>query len=358
MTRPPARPEPLVSVLMPVRNEQRHIREALESVLAQDVALEVLVVDARSTDDTRQLVESIGDPRVRILDNPRRVIPVALNIGLAHAKGRYVARVDGHMRISPDYLATGLAVLDGDPQVAAVGGIRVAGAVSPTGRAIATALGSPFGVGNSVNHYATTAQDTDHASGGIYRVDVARSVGGWDEQLPVNEDVDFDHRILRAGYRIRFDPAMQMYWRVRESLPAFARQYRRYGRGKAGLVRKNGSGAVRARHLVAPALVCTVATAGAVGVSGRPRLAAAMVAPYLGAIGVATVRTVRRGRSSEAPRPVTLAAAFATMHLAWGLGFLEGLLLRRTPAAATTRDPRPARDQLPATARPTDRVHS
>lgn len=230
--------EPIVSVVMPVRNEQRHIERAVRSVLAQGVPMELLIVDGRSTDRTREMVAALGDPRIRVLDNPRRIIPAALNIGLAQARGRFVARVDGHMTIGDGYFRTALDEL-ADPEVAAVGGIRIARAVSATGQAIAGALSSPFGVGNSINHYATTAQDTDHASIGVYRTSVARAVGGWDENLLVNEDVDFDHRILLAGHRIRFDPGMRVYWRVRESLPAFARQYRRYGRGKAQMVRKD-----------------------------------------------------------------------------------------------------------------------
>lgn len=342
MTMTDDRPEPVVSVLMPVRNEQQNVRAALESVLAQDVPVEVLVIDAMSTDGTRRVVESLGDDRIRILDNPGRIIPAALNIGLANARGRFLARVDGHMRIAPGYLARALAVLDAEPQVAAVGGIRHAEAFSSTGRAIATALGSPFGVGNSVNHYATTAQDTDHASCGVYRKEVADAVGGWDENLLVNEDVDFDHRILLAGHRIRFDPGMRVYWRVRESLPAFARQYRRYGRGKAQMVRKNGPAAVRVRHLVAPALLGVLGVAAGAAATGRTRVATGLTAPYVGALALAAVRTARVERSAPQARPVRLAAAFATMHITWGVGFLEGYLLRRPPAAATARDPRPA----------------
>lgn len=349
--------DPVISVIMPVRNEEAHIEGALRSVLDQAVPMEILVVDGMSTDRTREIVNRMDDSRIRILDNPRRIIPAALNVGLADARGRFAARVDGHMTIGAGYFSTALGEL-GDPGVAAVGGIRIAQATTATGQAIAGALGSPFGVGNSINHYATAPQDTDHASIGVYRVDVARSVGGWDENLLVNEDVDFDHRILQQGHRIRFHPGMRIFWRVRESLPAFARQYRRYGRGKAGMVRKNGRSAVRARHLAAPLLVGALGVATAASAVGRPRLGMAVAAPYVGGLMYAAVRTSKAHRPADRPAIGRLVAAFATMHLTWGLGFLEGLVLRRPPAASTARDPHTARAHRSDTVAPTDRVHS
>lgn len=348
---------PVISVIMPVRNEAAHIEGALRSVLAQTVPMEILVVDGRSTDRTRGIVQSLADPRIRVLDNPRRIIPAALNVGLADARGQFVARVDGHMTIGPGYFRTALDELV-DPEVAAVGGIRIAQATSATGQAIAGALGSPFGVGNSINHYATTPQDTDHASIGVYRTEVARSVGGWDENLLVNEDVDFDHRILQRGHRIRFHPNMQILWRVREDLPAFARQYRRYGRGKAGMIRKNGRSAVRARHLAAPLLVGALGVATAASAVGRPRVGLAVAAPYVGGLTYAAVRTAKANPAGGGPAITRLVAAFATMHVTWGLGFLEGLVLGRPPAASTARDPRTVDPHRSAMTAPTERVHS
>lgn len=332
-------PAPVVSVLMPVRNEERFVVAAISAVLAQEVPLEILVMDGGSTDRTAELVAGFDDPRVRLLENPARTIPAALNIGLANARGAFVARIDGHAKVNPEYLRLGLNQLD-DPEVAAVGGIRLAVAGTPTGKAIAAALSSPFGVGNSINHYGDTAQDTDHASFGVYRTAVARSVDGWDENLLVNEDVDIDHRILALGHRIRFDPAMEIHWQVRETLPEFARQYRRYGRGKAGMVRKNGRRAVRVRHLVAPGLVGALGAAGVATVFGRGRWAALLLAPYVAAIATATVKVKHHERTDRSVQLITLASSFPTMHVAWGIGFLEGLLLGRAPAAATARDPR------------------
>ncbi|SDS59512.1 Glycosyl transferase family 2 [Nocardioides scoriae] len=332
---------PVVSMLMPVYNEEASVAEAVASALSQSVdPVELLVVDGRSADATVDIVRRLAeaDPRVRLLDNPGRTIPCALNIGLAAARADVVARVDAHLTINPDYVATGLAVLAEHPEVAAVGGRRVGVADSATGQAVAAALSSPYGVGDSINHYATEPQETDHASMGVYRTAVLREVGGWDESLRVNEDVDIDHRILATGRRIRYHPDMVMLWSVRESLRDFGRQYRRYGRGKAGMVRKNGPAAVRPRHLAPPGLLGMLTTSALAGVTGHPRVAVALALPYAAVLTKAVSATdLPGGRTPDGA--LRLAGAFATMHLAWGLGFTEGLLLGAEPALSSGRAP-------------------
>lgn len=336
----------LVSVLMPVLNEESSVEAAVNSVLEQvDVDVEVLVVDGHSVDRTRELVAPLvgSDDRVRLLSNEKVSIPSGLNVGLAQSRGQYVARVDGHSTITPDYLARAVSALRQNPQMAGIGGKRLGVSSSSVGRAIALALSSRFGVGNSIYHYADTAQLTDHASFGVYRRDVAEAVGGWDEALPVNEDVDFDHRICRLGHVIGFDPEMQVSWQVRDSVPALFSQYRRYGRGKAAMVRKNGRGALRARHAAPPAAVVGGAALLLLGLH-RPRLLA-LFSPYLLAVAVASVEAWRR-RSAQPTAPAALPAAFVAMHVGWGLGFLEGFVIGRTPALASgssaTRVPSPA----------------
>jgi succinoglycan biosynthesis protein ExoA len=329
---------PKVSVLMPTLNEAPTVVAAVRSVLEQSFAdTEVLVIDGCSTDGCADRVRQLAtrEPRVRVLENPARLIPHALNIGLAHARGRYVARVDAHATVSDTYLERGVAALEADPSVAAVGGRRVGVAKTSTGRAIAAALSSPFGVGDSINHYATEAQDTDHASFGVFRAEAVRSVGGWDESLAVNEDVDLDLRLLTEGHRIRFDPEMVINWRIRETLRDFGRQYRRYGRGKAAMVRKNGPAAVRPRHLAAPALVVLLSTAAVTGLSGRRRAATLLALPYPAALAVAVASTT--APEAGALGPARLAGAFATMHLAWGVGFLEGITARAAPTGSSLR---------------------
>ncbi|MGH3565068.1 MAG: glycosyltransferase [Pseudonocardia sp.] len=332
---------PLVSVLMVVRNEQKSVMNAIVSVLSQSHSqLELLVLDGESSDDTPYIVRRVAesDPRVKLLRNPHRIIPAGLNVGLAAATGSFIARLDGHSNWNTTYLADALRNLHERPDAAGVGGTRYGVASSVTGRAIALALSSRLGVGNSIYHYGKEPQDTDHATSGVYRADLARSISGWDERLLVNEDVDFDYRLRQAGFALLYDPKMRTAWSVRESLTDFFRQYRRYGRGKAAMVRKNGARAMRARHVGAPALVLALAVSSLAAVSGRRTAAAFTPAAYLSTIIVGAWRLSR----TETDRVVLmrpLVLAFTAMHLGWGIGFLEGLLLGSAPAAATAKEP-------------------
>ncbi|MVA77261.1 glycosyltransferase [Auraticoccus sp. F435] len=327
---------PEISILMPTLNEEKSVAAAVRSALQQEgVDVEVLVVDGGSVDRTREIVAEIAaeDPRVRLLDNPRSIIPAALNIGLAAASGEFVARLDAHCSISHDYLRRGVDRLRSDPAMASVGGCRTGVGRGPVGRAIALVLSSPAAIGDSINHFAVTAQLTDHASQAVTRTAAARAVGGWDEQLLVNEDVDFDHRLIRAGHRIGYDPQMRVSWEVRETLPALARQYRRYGRGKGLMTRKNGVGALRARHLVPPAAV--VGGAGVLLAGLRRPALWLLVAPYLLLVLAASVQCWRRRPRGEQVSALSLVLGFVVVHGCWGLGFLEGALLGRQPVAAS-----------------------
>lgn len=322
---------------MPVHNEENTLMGAVSSVVGQTHQnLEILVIDGGSTDGTPEIARALaaGDGRIRLLANPALSIPSALNVGLAAASGDYVARVDAHAHVNAEYLAIALQHLKSDLGLAAVGGQRVAEATTRTGRAIGLALSSPFGVGDSINHYSSETQETDHASFGVYRADIARQVGGWDEALPANEDVDFDFRILNAGFRILYNPRMRIHWYVRETLSDLAHQYRRYGRGKGTMIRKNGPTALRIRHLAPPILIANLGLGAAVALR-RPVRGAALVAPYAALLTMATIRT--RGQAASIDASIfSFPAALATMHIWWGLGFYEGLA-GRTPALASQR---------------------
>ena len=314
-------PDDLVTVVVPARNEEDHIEACLDSILAQTYRnLEVLVVDGASDDRTPELVEAYGrrDPRVRLLHNPKGIIPVSLNLALADAKGRWLVRVDSHAAVPPDYVRTAVAHL-ATGRWGGVGGRKDGVGRTPAGRAIAAAMASPFGVGNSTYHYGTEPQPVEHIPFGAYPVALARELGGWDEELRVNQDFEFDWRVRQAGHQLLFDPALRIDWHCRQSARDLFDQYRRYGKGKVKVAALHPA-SVRPRHLAAPLLVAWLALAALLGLR-RPVLAALAMAPYPAAVAVATSRTAP-AVDGDARRH--LPAAFAAMHLGWGLGFWEG----------------------------------
>jgi succinoglycan biosynthesis protein ExoA len=315
----------LVTVVIPARNEEAHIRVCLNSVLAQNwPAMEVLVVDGDSDDRTRTVVEEIArsDDRVRLVPNPARIIPVAMNLGLAQASGRWLVRVDAHAELHPGYVRRAVELLE-TGEYGGVGGRKDGVASTPTGLAIAAAMSSRFGVGGSTYHFGTVPADAEHVPFGSYPVDLLRSVGGWDERLVVNQDFELDYRLRALGHRIRFDPGLRIDWQSRQTISDLFRQYRRYGRGKVTVALLHPA-SLRPRHLAAPALTAVLASA-AVLAPRRPGLAAGLVTPYLAGLGLATART------SAVLEPAArryLPAAFVAMHVGWGLGFWQGLLVR------------------------------
>lgn len=312
----------LVSVVVPARDEERSIGACIEAILAQTHSnLEVLVVDGASRDGTAVVVEGhrARDRRVRLLRNDRATIPTSLNVALAAASGRWLVRVDAHSTVPADYVRRAVERLR-TGRWGGVGGRKDGVARTPAGRAIAAALGSPFGVGNSTYHHGTRAGAVDHVPFGAYPTALLRELGGWDERLLANEDYELDFRLRASGFDLLFDPELRIDWQTRETIRALFAQYRRYGRGKADVARLHPS-SLRPRHLAAPALVATLGAAAALS-PVRPRLAATPFGAYALVVLIAAAVTARR--VDRAARP-WIAPAFVAMHVGWGVGFWEGV---------------------------------
>jgi len=309
---------------MPVRNERATISAALDSALAQVVQaeFEVVVADGQSDDGTRELIEkrAVTDRRLRVVDNPACKTPQGLNAALAAARGRYWVRLDGHSLAPPDYVERLVRHIR-DGRCDAAGGVVRGLGSSAFGRAVAVAHDSRFGIGNARHHYATEVSFIDHVSHGAYRVDLSRAIGGFDEDLVRNQDYDFDFRYREAGGRIIVDPEATFERRVRETPRALARQFHEYGYWKAIVIRRHPR-SFHLRWLAPPALVATLATGALFRRSpvGR-RLASVTATVYGSFVAVGAVSLGRRVGMRLVPHA---ALGLATMHLAWGSGFLRG----------------------------------
>ena len=316
--------EELVTVIVPAKDEERSVAACVESILDQRYRdLEVLVIDGGSTDGTREEVHRLErrDPRVRLL-RAEGGIPSSLNEGLRAARGPWIVRVDAHATVPPHYVDTLVGHLR-TGRWGGVGGRKEGVADDPVGRAIAAALGSRFGVGNSMYHYGDRPALVDHVPYGAYPTALLRQIGGWDEMLTANEDFELDYRLRRMGYQLLFDPAVSIAWRSRTDIPALFQQYRRYGRGKADVVRLHPT-SMQPRHAAAPALVALLTAAGLA--IRRPRISLALIGPYAAAVATATAAILRRDRDRAAAPFVP--AAFVAMHVGWGVGFWEQMLTK------------------------------
>jgi len=315
---------PLVSVVMPVRNEAAFIVRTLKSVLAQDYPpdrLEILVADGMSDDGTREILarNAEEDARLRVLDNPGRIQSTGLNIAIRAARGSIVIRVDGHAEIATDFISRNLQVLREHPETWSVGGPIVHTARTPTGKAIAVAMSHPLGVGNArhrFDRYEGYAEGV--AFPAIHRW-VFDRIGYFDERLTRSEDDEFNYRNHLAGGRVWVSPRIRHKYFVRERLCDLFRQYAQYGFWKVPVIRKHRR--LPTVRQVVPALffLCWPAMMVAGMGIGQTWLGAVLPLLYAAALVIAGLASVPFHGWAIACR---LPLAMATMHGAYAAGFL------------------------------------
>jgi glycosyltransferase involved in cell wall biosynthesis len=330
-----------ISVLVPVLNEERHIRETVAAMQAQrfDGTIELLYADGRSEDRTREILLELAecDPRIRVLDNPRRGTASALNVCLREARGEFVARMDAHTYYGDRYLAAGIERLGcGDTDW--VSGPAVPKPTGLVSRAVALALASWLGRGGSRkwDEDAESAGERELDTGvfgGVWRRSTVVDIGGWDERWPINQDSEMASRFLARGARLICLPEMVGHYVPRNSLHGLVRQYFRYGFYRARTFRRHPQ-SMRRSHLIAPALAASAVAAVA---GPRPiRLAAgACIGAYLLAVLAPGVHTATRAR--QPVEGAMLVAVLPAMHLGWGFGTLVGMARFGPPMAAFAR---------------------
>jgi succinoglycan biosynthesis protein ExoA len=315
-----------VSVLIPVRDEAAVIRDVAAAMLTQafDGSIEFLFVDGESQDGTRAILDELAaaDSRVRVLDNPARRTPHALNLALRGARGRVIARMDAHTRYPPDYLARGVERLERGG-VASVSGPAIAAGEGRWSSRVALALATRLGTGGADwRHGADTEFEVESGFAGLWRRETLERHGGWDEEWVNDQDSELAARIRKGGGTIVCVPAMAAAYLPRDSVPALAEQYHRYGFYRVKTALRHPE-TMRRSHVLAPGLVLAAAAAVA---APRPvrAIARAGLATYAGTVAVESARAAGR----DAP---AVAAVFATMHLAWGVGFLRGCAVLGVP---------------------------
>ncbi len=334
---PPHPEKPFVTVILPVRNEERDLEACLQSVLAQDYPrelMEVLVADGRSEDGTRELVarQARADARVRLVDNPGRIVPTGLNAAIRESRGEVIVRVDGHTRIEPDYVALSVEALRRTGADVVGGNMRAAGR-STFGRSVALATSTPMGVGGSRFHYAECEEPAESVYMGVFRRDVFARYGFFDEGMVRNQDDEFNYRVRARGGRIVLVPALRSTYAPRESAAALFRQYFQYGFYKVRVASLHPR-MFRPRHALPSLFVLAVAglALAALWVPLARALLPLLLLLHAGASLVFSARAAAGERAAWLLSPV----ATLVLHAGYGSGFLAGAasaLLGRTPGA-------------------------
>lgn len=310
-----------VAVVVPVRDAASLLPDCLAAIHAQDRPSDaILVVVAPSSDGTHDVASSLAGAETTILDNPAGDRGSAINRALDATDADVIAMVDAQARLAPDYLSRALVALERHAACVVGGPMRPEGR-TVIGRAMAAALCSPFGIGNSQFHFEGQAREVEAVYLGVYRSGVFAKVGRYNPALLRTEDDDLNARVRDAGLRIWLDPAIRSTYLCRDSLGAIWRQYHGYGYWKVALATIR-PGAIRLRHLVPAFFVVGLAVAAVVSlVLWWPALPLILLM-YLGvALGAALV-----GSTGNALARLLFPLVTLTMHMAYGTGVLRGLL--------------------------------
>lgn len=343
---------PGVSIVIPCRNEVDHIERCLQSVIAQEPpanGFEVIVADGSSVDDTQDVITRFArrDPRVRLIDNPRKIVSAGMNAAIRAASGTIIVRMDAHTEYAPDYVRQCVLILT---QTGAdnVGGPARTRADGWIGKAVAAAYHSRFAVGGARFHDPNYEGYLDTVTYGCWRRESFDRFGYFDEELVRNQDDEHNLRITRAGGRIYQSPKIQSWYRPRNSLSALFRQYMQYGYWKVRVIQKHKLPASW-RHLVPGvfvfallllavcSLVFALGSLPAVAFVSLAALGLSLLA-YTVALILASIQTASH---SGWKLLSILPFVFACYHFGYGFGFVRGVwdffIRRKSPSRWSTK---------------------
>ncbi len=329
---------PLVSIIIPCRNEEMFIGPCIDSVLMNDYPkdrLELLVVDGESSDRTKDIVQGYCEKYsfISLLDNHRKIVSTALNIGIKRSKGEVIMRMDAHSAYEQDYISKCIKFMV-EYSADNVGGVihTLPGSKSLLAESIALALSHPFGVGNS---YFRIGADkpifVDTVPFGCYRREVFDRIGLFDEELIRNQDDEFNLRLIKNGGKILLVPEIISSYYTRASLLKLWNMYFQYGYFKPLVVRKVGA-ILTLRQTIPALFVGSLAFSGLLSFLSPIfcYLFIAVIGSYIVVdLGVSFLVALQRGLKYFLMMPLV----FLTLHFSYGLGYMRGVfdffLLRR-----------------------------
>lgn len=320
-----------VSIIIPCRNEEKYIGLCIDSIINNqlpDNKLEVIVVDGLSEDRTREIVKEYlrKFSFIKLIDNPQKIVPIALNIGIKNAIGKIIMRMDAHTRYEKNYIAQCVNYLEKN-DVDNVGGlcITLPGANTSVAKSIAIALSHPFGVGNSYFRIGITQPKlVDTVPFGCYKREVFAKIGLFDEDLIRNQDDEFNFRLIKNGGKILLSPEIVSYYYSRDSITKLWKMYYQYGYFKPFVVRKLNS-ILTLRQVIPAILVSSLIISSILSIFNHNCIwiFAFLFSFYL-LINLIISFSIAAQKSLK--YIFFLPIAFLTIHFGYGVGYLKGAI--------------------------------
>lgn len=322
----------MLSVICPIYNEEKYIAQFLDSLLLQDFSndnLEILLVDGISSDKTREIVATYMQryPFIRLIDNPKRIVPYAMNRGIEAAKGDILMRLDAHASYQPDYfsvLVNGLKRLNAEN----VGTVCKTDVLNKTPKtlAIREVLGNKFGVGNSTFRTGITKeQEVDTVPFGCWPKEVFEKYGMYDVRLVRNQDIELNKRILHGGGKIYILPDTYCTYLARETWSGLAKN--NYGNGKWNILTVYYTkmfSSLSLRHFIPLLFILSLIVPLLLSIIWWPFafVSVASLVAYIGLLSTISVKLAVEKKLNF----WYLLATFVVLHLSYGWGSLMGIL--------------------------------
>ncbi len=315
---------PTVSIIIPCRNEANYIAQNIDSVLAQNYEgeIELLVVDGMSDDGTREIVEDYQNPNVKLVDNPHRYTPHAMNIGIRAAVGEIFIILGGHAFLDKSFVKKNVEILTKDPEIGCAGGQIMNIFENEAGELISKAMASVFGVGNVTFRVGGKADFVDTVAFGAYRKKVHFEIGEFDEDLVRNQDDEYNFKLTKAGYKIYFDPEIISHYYVRGSFSKLYKQYYQYGYWKV-YVNKKHQTITTTRQLIPMFFVLSLGIGVLISVFW-PKFLWILGAGIISYITMALLFGQKGANNIKSG--LRISTVFPILHFSYGSGYLVGIL--------------------------------
>lgn len=321
----------MLSVIVPIYNEEKYIAKCLDSILEQDYpkeSMELLLCDGMSKDRTREIIAEYQKeyPWIQLLDNPERIAPCAMNVGIKASKGDIIMRLDAHASYENNYFSALVAALDkyGADNVGAVCRTDVLNK-TPKTLAIREVLSNKFGVGNSIFRIGIDGvQEVETVPFGCWKREVFDKYGYYDVRLVRNQDIELNKRIIRGGGKIVIIPDTYCTYLARETYKGLSKN--NYGNGKWNILTVHYTkqfNSLSLRHFIPLLFVLSLILPGLFSLFYLPLilLSALSLFAYISLLGVISLRLAIQKKLSF----FYLLVSFLVLHLSYGWGSLVGI---------------------------------